>query len=287
MQDLKKTKILLYDSADPGYIDLTEDAFDLSQDSVDLAMVQADFLYLGRYKPFSAIYLEADPDQPNTVAGAFTAQYWNKDTAAWTALPLLVEDTRAAARSGFIKWTAPSAWGTTEIESEGLFWLRLAPTADQLGSCKARGLNLVYATDADLKREDFGIMALLPKDAEAVSAKSHVLSHIAARDAIVQELRRRGKIKTSAETYLPEDLNEWDLLDIGQVRQAAIYKALSKIYLGASNAKDDVNWAKHELAEANYQSAFELILLALDADDDGVKDTVELVQDAGGTFRRG
>ncbi len=288
MQDLQKTRVLVYDAApDETYTDRTEEAFDLSQEPLALGLADTDFLYLGRRKPFSAIFVEADPDHPNTVAGIFTAEYW--DGAEFVELALLAEDTRAAARSGFIKWAVPDDWDEVGVDGLDAFWIRLKPSASMLGSAKVRGINIVYADDRDLKREDFGIMTLLPKDEAGTPAATHVLSHVAARDAIVQELRRRGKIKLSAEDAAPEDIDEWDLLNIGQVRQAAVYKALSKIYLESSNTKDDINWAKYELAETNYKLALDMTLLALDHNDDGKEDQAEKTAgaDPSGTFRRG
>lgn len=295
MNDLVKTKLMIYDSSGPTYIDRTEEAFDVTQDSVAFAWDSGDKVYIGRDKPFTAVFFHPDPDHLNAVTStALTAEYY--DGTTWQTLTLLVENTKVFSRSGFIKWALPYAdttesdldWESTEVNSIDKYWVRLNIGANMTAGSKLLGMTLIYSDDSALKEKDFGILNLLPKDEDGVRATSHLLSHLAARDEIIQRLRNDGKIKISSETSKAEDIDEWDLLKIGQIREAATQKALSLIYLTASDTRDDVYWAKHELAESKFESALKLSLLAIDADDDGEPDDNENRQGFGsGTFMRG
>lgn len=295
MNDLAKTKLLIYDVSGTSYTDRTEEVFDVTQDSVAFAWDSGDKIYIGREKPFSAIFFHPDPDHLNAVTSTLlTAEYY--DGTTWQTLTLLTENTKVFSRSGFIKWATPYAdttesdldWETSEVNSIDRFWIRLNIGASFTAGTKLLGMTLVYSDDAGLKEKDYGILNLLPKDEDGVRAASHLLSHLAARDEIIQRLRNDGKIKISSETSKAEDIDEWDLLDIGQIREAATQKALSLIYLTASDNPDDIYWAKHQLAEGKYQSALKLALLAIDLDDDGENDQNENTQGFGsGTYMRG
>jgi hypothetical protein len=113
---------------------------------------------------------------------------------------------------------------------------------------------------------------MLPRDENETRVTSHILSHVAAREAIIEKLRRSGNYKTLASDGTVEGVDEWDVLDAGQVRQAATYKALSKIYYQASDSVDDIHYAKAKDYDGLFSQAMDLFLLTLDKDDDGIAD---------------
>lgn len=276
MQDLRKLSVYIYDFSAPSYTSRTEEAFGYDRDTFVIALETADFLYIGRDKPFNAVYAEVS--SANAVSTSLTAEYYNG--TAWASLPLVVENTKAFQRSGFIKWALPYSgssllWEENSVNSVSKYWVRLAVAANVTGTTALGGLNIVFSDDQDLKAEDRAIMAMLPRDENDTRMTSHILSHVAARESIVEALRRKGNYKTldlsagENDEGRPVGVDEWDLLDIGQVRQASTYKALSKIYYQASDSVDDIHYAKAKDYDGLYKEALDLFLLTLDTNDDG------------------
>ena len=271
MQDLRKLKVIFHDVSAASYTDRTEEAFGYDRDTFTIPIETTDFLYIGRDKPFNALY--AALYTANAVSTSFTATYYNGTT--WASLPLLVENTKAFSRSGFIKWTSPDDWASFAVASSTKYWMRLSVDANITAGTALQGLNIVFADDQDLKQEDRAILSMLPRDENDTRVTSHILSHVAAREAIVEKLRRSGNYKTLAADGTVEGVDEWDVLDVGQVRQAATYKALSKIYYQASDSVDDIHYAKAKDYDGLFSQAMDLFLLTLDTDDDGIADSGE------------
>ncbi len=280
--DLNKLKVLTEISA--AFTDQTENAYDYGRDPFPVPLTAGDFLYIGRTKPFNAVYV-AETLTPNLVPTSFTAEYF--DGTAWQALALPVEDTRAFTRSGFIKFEKPDDWAESPVNSVSRFWVRLTPVVDLTASTSLQGLNIVYADDNDLKKLVFDVKNLLPKDIDDAPALSHILSHVAARDEIIQKLRRDGRFKSDGSGNLL-DLDEFDLHKIDQVRQAAVYLALHYIYDNLSDEPDDIYGKKSDKQRGNYNAAINLYLLSVDTNNDGVENLGEQNKTFGqGTLTRG
>lgn len=282
MNDLSKLKVYVYDQSGGTHTDRTEEAFGYDRDSFTIALETSDFLYIGRVKPFTALYAEVST--ANAVSTSLSATYYNG--TSWAALTLAVEDTKAFTRSGFIKWVTPTSgatqlWETTAVNSVTLYWIRLAVGSNLTGTTALQGLNIVFSDDQDLKSEDRAILGFLPRDENDNRVSTHILSHQAAREAIVDVLRRKGHYKTldlsgsDATDGHVEGVDEWDILDVGQVRQASKYKALSQIYYQASDSVDDIHYAKAKDYDGRFNAAMELFLLTLDTNDDGVASSGE------------
>jgi hypothetical protein len=296
VDDLNKLSVLFLATDGTTYTDNTAVAYDYLRDSFSCYLVPAaaplaaSYLLLGRDKPFNSLYVEIDADYPNSVTTALIAQYWNG--SAWTSLPLKSEDTKAFQRSGYIKWTTPETngallWGKSTISSTEKYWLRLSVATGVTSTTKLKGVNLVLADDQDLKGEDYSIRALLPKDENGTSAPSHIASHVAAREAILDRINRGGRYKVKASDSSPAALDQWDLLEVGQIRLAATYKALSKIYLEASDNPQDIYWSKYQRYESLWEKAMDLFILTLDTDDNGQASASEkATRFGGGTFYR-
>jgi len=288
MNDLSKLKILVYDSTGPTYTDRTEEAFGFDRDTFALALETTDYLYIGRDKPFTALYSETSV--ANAVSASLSASYYNG--TAWAALTLLAENTKAFSRSGFVKWAVPKSgstvlWASNAVNSITKYWVRLAVGANLTATTALQGLNIVFSDDQDLKSEDRAILAMLPRDENDVRVTSHILAHVAAREAIIESLRRKGNYKVLDSDGTVEGVDEWDILDVGQVRQASTFKALSKIYYQASDSVDDIHYAKAKDYDAQAQTALDLFLLTLDTDDDGIASGSEKgAAMQGGTFSR-
>ena len=126
---------------------ITEDARDYLRDSTAIAYVTAeDFIYLGLYKPFNAVYVEL---QNSTSAGSMVVELSNG--SGFSALGVR-DDTKAFSRSGFIKWEREQdSWASQAVNGLDLYWIRLSFDADFTADLD--GLNLVFADELSWLRE--------------------------------------------------------------------------------------------------------------------------------------
>lgn len=248
------------------FVNHTEDAADLTRDNFNLTLVAAeDYLYLGHYKPFGTLF--AGIITGNTNSGSFAAEYYNGST--WVSLDLS-DESRNFTREGYMFWNRDNM-KSTSVNSVEAFYIRLRPDVDHSATV-IRGINLIFADDSALKQEFFEVdnSNLLPP-----GEISHLVHHVAARNTIVQTLRNKNYKKHNEGSARAEEINQWDLMDIFQVRQAATMLALSKIFFTLSDSQEDTWWAKYEEYQRRYEHAFELINLSVDTDNDGEEDINE------------
>ena len=159
----------------------------------------------------------------------------------------------------------------TAVDGKEAFYIRLRPSADHSAS-SSRGINLVFSDDNALKQEFFDI------DNQAfyrTGETSHLVHHVATRNVIVQQLRNQNYKKRAPGSSTVQEINQWDLMDIFQVRQAATMLTLSKIFFLMSDSQEDTWWAKYEEYEKRYHKAMNLVRLAVDEDNDGTTDEGE------------
>ncbi len=136
-----------------------------------------------------------------------------------------------------------------------------------------KGVNVVYSDDNDIRGEVRSI-----DDYLASGDTTFISYHLAARDEIVQTLRNGGNSKVSADTSLAIknlQMNKWDVLDKGEIKQASKYLCLSKIFFDASKNVEDKSYERFKDYEGMYGAAFKLFYMSLDSNDDGNIDDVE------------
>lgn len=244
------------------YTDYSSQAKDYLRDPFALTLASAsDYLYVGFYKPFNSCYIELAT--PNTNVGEFTCEIYNGLT--WVAANIS-DETNQMTRSGFI-FLVDAEMNEVSVDGKAAFYMRLKPSVDTT-AMSVRGINTLFADDAALKEEFLEITNanLLPP-----GETSHVGVHVAARNHIIQKLRDTGYIKVNSTTGY-EDITHFDLMDIFEIRQAAVYFALSRIFFNLSDNQEDHWWAKYR----EYQDLFEKTKwparLTIDTDDDGVVD---------------
>lgn len=147
----------------------------------------------------------------------------------------------------------------------------------------AQGMNIVYSDDTDLKSE-----VRVLDDYLATGDSSFISYHVAARNEIVQSLRNGGYIKEQDPTaaFAPflefnnikrENLNKWDVFDLGEIRQASKYLTLAKIFFDVSENVDDKHYQRYRDYEGMYGAAFKLFYISLDLDNDGNEDQDEML----------
>lgn len=265
-----RTKLTVLHDDNSSFTDNTNKAADYTRDTFTHDLIAAeDYLYIGYTKPFAYAYVELET--ANTNANTFTAEVY--DGTSWVDASMH-DSTMGFTRSGYLEWDK-SDMDTTTVNSLDRYWLRLKPSADH-SSTVYRGINLVFSEDAAMKAEFFEIdnSNLLP-----TGESSHITTHVAARNTIIQQLRSQGYIKDHVTTG-EANINQWDLHDIYEIRQGATHLALSKIFFNLSDSVDDNWWQKYKEYQDKYEESMRLAKLTLDLDDDGAEDTDEKVKNA-------
>lgn len=248
------------------FADYTPDARDYLRDNFAISFVSLeDSIYIGLYKPFNKNYIEFKT--PAVADVNLTATYW--DGTAYQPLTL-VDDSKGFTRSGFISFEKPSDWASNTINGKDKYYIKL--NADDF-TADIQGLNIVYSDDNDLRKEVRCIDDYLQQ-----SDISFIAYHNSARDEIIQTLRNGGHTTKIDNQDFSQNLTKWDLLDMGEVNQAAKYLCLSKIFFDVSENIDDKQYQRYVDFLGFYGSAFKLYKSSLDANDDGIADSEEKMQ---------
>lgn len=260
-----KNKLTILDDNNSTFTDYSREGLDYDRDTFTTTLSSTtSYLYVGFYKPINMFYVEAGTANVN--AGAFVAQYYNGTT--WSSMEGFYDETASFTRSGFIQWDrGQDDEAKTTVDSVELFWYRFRPSADHSATV-INGLNLVFSDDTDLKREFFEISEYLP-----AGEASHILTHVASRDHIIQVLRNGGQFKTNSGTR--KDLTAFDLHDIGQIKLASTYLTLSKIFSSVIDDPEDVFKQKSDSYKGDYAMAIKAPFIDVDSDDDGIRDASE------------
>lgn len=260
-----RLKIFTYTSS--TYTDISKEMADFGRDTITTGIDSDGYIYVGLDKPFNQFYTYLTT--PNSTSLSLSIKYWNG--SAWTAVSNKIDDTNAFGRSGFISWDRnPTSESKTTINSEEKYWIQIEPSG-VITTMTLAGMGFLFADDNDLKTEVPEIT-----DSNHLAGKtSHILTHVAVRNEIIQDLRNKDYYTTNQTTGLIQSLTPWDFLEANQIRQAAIYLALSKIYFNFSDSVDDKYSSKSNTYADKYKKAIDLARLSLDKDDDGIQDDVE------------
>lgn len=237
------------------------------KDTVVIDLTSAtDYLYIGFHKPINSLYINHLTKgllESSIVLECYT-------DSGYTTITELSDDTLGLARSGFIKWSNPNVQSKHSVDGSELFWYRVKANDDR-ENLELAGVNLVFADDYELELEQPYIA-----NSEFLSNQSsHVKIHAASRNEIIQYFRNKDYVKIDS-NGVKQNINAWDLHDIEEVRQAAVYLAISKIYGNMSDSPDDIWASKSDMYLGKYGRAIQLASLSLDTNDDGVNDvTIE------------
>jgi hypothetical protein len=265
MLQLKNKLTILHDD-NGSFSDFSNEALAFDRDTFTTDLNQdEDYLYVGYYKPINNFFVELGT--ANTNAGSLTGEYYNGTT--WTSLVGFFDDSRSFTRSGFMSWDrGQDDEAKTTVNGTEQFWYRFRPSVTH-SSTVVNGLNIVFADDQDLKREYFEISDFLPS-----GESSFILTHVACRDHIIQVLRNSGDKKRNSSGNF-EDLTAFDLLDMGQIKLAATYLALSKIFSNVQDDEGDIWRQKSIDYHGLYSMAQKNGFIDIDLDDDGIRDANE------------
>lgn len=240
------------------------DAQDFKRDNFAITLTTDDFIYIGYHKPINALYVAMAT--ANTNSTSLSVEYYGE--SLWTALTVS-DDTRGFSRNGFITWERPDDPADLTVAGLERCWIRIAVNDDS-SAINFQAINLVFSDDNDICQE---VPALDDACFYPAGQTNHLIQHVAAKNYIMSRLRSLGYVKYDSNGE--QNINEWDILDIFEMRQASTYYTISQIYFNLSDDPDDQYWAKYKEYDKKFEEAFALGRLRVDLDDDGQVDTNE------------
>ena len=258
-------KLTIFYDDNSVFADYSNILLDYGRGSVSVTVVSAeDKIYVGFYKPINVFYTEMATS--NTETCELAVKYYNG--SSYVAVDGLYDDSDAFSRSGFIRWNrGQTDEALSTVNSTELYWYEITLDANS-SAISFAGINIVFSDDQDLKRELFEISKYLP-----TGEVSHILSHVSARDEIIQSLNLMGKSKIVSD--VKERISSFDLLDVSEVKLASTYLVLAKIMMSVSDQVGDSFIQKSQLYRRMYENIINAIKLTVDSDDDGIKDDHE------------
>lgn len=244
--------LLVFHSDNAVFADYSKDSADFLRDDYALDFIAIeDELYLGLYKPFNSFFVEL-----KTVAiGAQLSFEINGNPLS------VVDDTKNLERNGFINFEKPTSWAKETINGVEAYWVKLNSSVDF--TAEIQGLNLVFSDDNDLFEEARELNRMLAK-----GDTSFIAYHVSARNEIIQTLRNGGNIKESGGKI--KNITKWDILDRGEIKQASKYLTLAKVFFDVSVNNEDKFYQKFRDYQAMFSKAFNLYIMHLDSDDNGI-----------------
>ncbi len=140
-----------------------------------------------------------------------------------------------------------------------------------------RYINLVFNSLDDLLAEEPDVERFYPLNpSNDVEIPTHLLSQIAARDEIIKKINQSGRLKYNGTDCLL--INQFDILDVEELKDAAKYYCLYKIYFNLNDQSEDIYKEKANDYLGKYQQAFKIFhngKLTIDSDNDGVGDNAD------------
>lgn len=216
-----------------------------------------DYFYVGYYKPINALYFElTTQNQTNSLI----TEYWNG--SSWVVISTK-DKTFGLKKSGFVTWERNiDDIALKTVEGSELFWYRFKISTNNIATLALKGINLVFSDDNDLKESYPDIMEYIPEN-----STSFIAYHQSARNHILTYLRNKGKTIKGKNAY--KMLDQYDLHNFEEVRQASKYKTLAMIFYNESDQLDDKWYQKAKDFDRLYGESISMDFLSLDENDDG------------------
>jgi len=247
--------------------DITYKTREFGRDEISITLdADTDYIYIGYHKPINCFYVNHNSNGFQEAVS--TLKYWNG--SAWTDVTNLEDDSLGVSRSGLLRWNRElSGQVENTVDSVSKYWYKLSTSVNKV-NMKLSGINITFASDFDLSLEQ----PYATQSEFLAGQTSHILIHASVRNEIVQYFRGKDYYKLDSNGQ-KQDITPWDLLDIGEVNQAAIMLALSKIFFNFSDSKDDVWSSKAYEYRARYQKFIDRAALSIDFNDNGIADVGE------------
>lgn len=230
-------------------------------DSVEFDILAGETIDIGYYKPISDLYFEIKEKIKHE--GTISVRYW--DGSAW-ANAIVDDETDHLNRSGFLRWKKIES-KPVSLNGETLHWYRIS-LDDDVDNLEIFGINLVFSNDVDLIESYPDIFEFKPENKQ-----SFIAYHQEARNHILTYLRNKGKTIKAKEKF--KMLDQFDLHNFDEVRQASKYLALANIFSNESDSVDDKWYQKSKDFMHKYAEAININFLSIDENDDGIMQNSE------------
>lgn len=258
-----RTRLNIQSDDGGAFTDFSAEAQDFKRDPFSITMTTDDFIYIGFHKQINAFYVQMDT--PNTISSTMKIEYFAD--SGWIELEIS-DDTKALTRNGFVNWnriltTNDDPAIETVINGDTEIWVRMS-IADNIDQVDFQAINIIFSDDNDMSQE---VPALVDPCFYPSGQSSHILNHVAAKNYIMGRLKNREYVNNT--TGGEENITEWDILDVFELRQSSNYYAIASVYFNLSDNVEDQYWAKYEEYSSKYKEAFALGRLRIDQNDDG------------------
>ena len=235
-----------------------------------MTLTSTGHLDIGFTKPINQIFVEIKT--ANTNNSTISIQKHNGTT--WVNTECL-DQTNGFKKSGFIFFNEDDQ--ATKLNHNGIdqYWLRLKVSANT-SAVLLNGINLVFCNLDDLRMEEPSIEKFYPRE-----ISSHIFSMVAARDYILRRINNSQPYAyyllsinaLAAQRYVDvRNFNQFDIFDVNEIRDAAVFYTLHKIFSNRSDEQNDVYKQKADDYLAKFESSFKLWQgrkLTIDIDNDG------------------
>lgn len=232
-------------------------------DDATVELLTTDSIDVGYFKPINSLFIELTAQ---VIANKIEIEFWNG--SSWSVVET-IDKTNGLTRSGFISWERNLDTQTeTTLHGKVLYWYRLKVLTNDIPALELKGINLVFSDDTDLKSAYPDVMEYL-HDGQT----SFISYHQSARDFIINYLRNKGKTVSKYGVY--KMLDQFDLHNYEEMKQASKYKAMAMIFFNESDAVDDKWYQKAKDFDRLYGEAISMDFLSIDANNDGKVDESE------------
>jgi|SRR6056297_1509106 len=241
-------------------IKLSQALSDFQKDTETITLTDADFLYIGYTSRFSAFYFYADALNSNDVT--LKIEFFNG--SSWVDVSFF-DDTLNFSRNGFVFWDFLLNWQTYVHEDVENYFIRIS-TSSSTSEMIVKAINILFSTDQELYKVYY---PLATDTSFLLGADDFTLIHEDVRNSIVQKFRNKGLRK------LNDDRDRWlrvtplDILDIQEVRQAATYFALSRIFYNVSDSFEDIWYKKYLDTQKKAEVFLDLAFISFDVFGEG------------------
>jgi hypothetical protein len=247
------------------FTDVSDSLSDFAVDNATITLLNTDSLWVGFEKPISSLFFYLTT--PSTSARKVTVSMFNANINAWDVVQSS-DDTAGFTRSGFLSWILPDQISLASVNTVSQYWVKINVDTSTTAMV-VRAVSALFSDDRELKKE---FPSILNSNFLLGGTTDHYLIHETCRNDIVQYFRKKGLRRLGADA-IRKKFMAFDIMDIDEVRTAATYLALSKIFSNVANsANEEDNWlAKSRKYKKMSDEALNTAYLTWDHSSDGAK----------------
>lgn len=249
----------------PLFTDVSDALCDFAVDNATITLLNTASLWIGFEKPISSLFFYATT--PSTDTRKITVSMFNSSINAWDVVQS-TDDTAGFTRSGFITWILPLQMAPAQVNTVSNYWVKINVDSSTTATV-FRAISALFSDDRELKKE---FPSIMNSNFLLGGTTDHYLIHETCRNDIVQYFRKKGLRRLGNDCNMKKFM-AFDIMDIDEVRTAATYMALSKIFSNVANsANAEDNWlAKSKMYKKMADEALNTAYLTWDTMSDGAK----------------